>query len=751
MQSRRFPFLLRSNGRASRPRSDKTVMKDKITITTILFLIFGAIVPIVQPAASQIQTVKEQKSSPPKFALLIGINNYISKEIRDLSGAENDVKLMRELLTEVYGFNTQTDIKELLSSSSKPSDKPTGKTILDNFDRHLIENAGNYYTKNKIASPDKGATVVFFYSGHGSHLADDNGDEADGEDETIVPMDGDLIGTKDIRDDEFDRRFSELKKYTTNITFIFDSCHSGTITRGFGSRGLERPKANKNAADATLSETIVASGGDYVAISGSLPNEKALENFLPDQNDMRRNAASPKMEMNGYLTYFLTQTLRETPGASYRDVMKTVKAAVQKRNPEQHPQIEGDVDRAVFGAAVSGKRKTIDILNAKKSGEATVLTIAAGKIVGAFPGGAVSIYQKPGDADPFAVGEIVEPVDYFTANVRVSQTNIPPGAGIVLAMPFFGSDKRVAALDLTANKNAAENTDAGLQMIKRLAQKLENNDYVTAKLALDPLRKNQKDWNIAVVRSAYGEFKKLNPQPLDEKTIAPEDDEDIYYLSSVNGNPLFNFRVRADDANAEEKIQTALEKYVRADNLRALGNEASAIKNGLDLKIIRLKALKTPLENLEDVAENGVLQSPVLSVGDLFSFEVVNKTDHSLFVYIYSIGTDGAIKLLYEPKADGDALPGGQTRKFLNAPLVARATAPYGIETFKLIAATRRFNGGLLEETAITRQISESLNPLESLLARAAANTRDSARVKFDFNEWTTTSLDIEIKAKQRD
>ncbi len=37
-----------------------------------------------------------------------------------------------------------------------------------------------------------------------------------------------------------------------------------------------------------------------------------------------------------------------------------------------------------------------------------ILTIEMGKIVGAYPGGAVTIYSEMGDAEPLAIGEIIE-------------------------------------------------------------------------------------------------------------------------------------------------------------------------------------------------------------------------------------------------------------------------------------------------------------------------------------------------------
>ena len=344
-------------------------MKENFTIITIFSLFFGFVFPTAQNVVSQIpaksDAVKNEIKSVPgqaKFALLVGINDYTDKNIRDLNGSENDVKLMREMLADLYGFKAGVDTKELLSSNKNADEKPTQKAILDNFDKYLIENAKKYFTDNKLSSPDKGATVVFYYSGHGSHLPDDaDKDESDGEDETIVPMDSDQNGSKDIRDDEFAKRFTELKKYTSNITFIFDSCHSGTVTRGFGRRSVERlsaaAKTRGDGTDISLNENMDSAGESYVTISGSLPNELSHEDSMPSQAEIRLKKTNPKNEMNGLMTYYLVQILRENPDTTYRDAIKKVNAAVQKKNSQQHPQVEGDVDRKIFGAAVSRRKK----------------------------------------------------------------------------------------------------------------------------------------------------------------------------------------------------------------------------------------------------------------------------------------------------------------------------------------------------------------------------------------------------------
>ena len=66
-------------------------------------------------------------------------------------------------------------------------------------------------------------------------MPDDNGDETDGYDETIVPSDYISMtdGGNNIRDDELVELLEELsEKRPANVTVTFDSCYSGTAVRG---------------------------------------------------------------------------------------------------------------------------------------------------------------------------------------------------------------------------------------------------------------------------------------------------------------------------------------------------------------------------------------------------------------------------------------------------------------------------------------------------------------------------------------
>ena len=123
-----------------------------------------------------------------KRALLIGINKY-RIDGADLRGCVNDVEDLSAALVECYGFK-KSDI-----------------AVLTDFDatKKAIE-AG---IKALLRDSKSGDVALLHYSGHGSNVPDDNGDEADGRDEILCPTD--LDWDDPLRDDWLRTTFDGMK------------------------------------------------------------------------------------------------------------------------------------------------------------------------------------------------------------------------------------------------------------------------------------------------------------------------------------------------------------------------------------------------------------------------------------------------------------------------------------------------------------------------------------------------------------
>lgn len=138
-----------------------------------------------------------------KIALCIGINDYPGTD-SDLKGCVNDANDWSAVLKK-RGF----EVENLFDKAA------TGKNMRSALGK-------------LVGSAKSGDIVVVQYSGHGSFVPDQDGDEPDGTDECLCPYD--IMTNGPITDDELDIIYG-AKAHGVKIVFISDSCHSGTVAR----------------------------------------------------------------------------------------------------------------------------------------------------------------------------------------------------------------------------------------------------------------------------------------------------------------------------------------------------------------------------------------------------------------------------------------------------------------------------------------------------------------------------------------
>lgn len=144
-----------------------------------------------------------------KYALVIGIN-YIGTAV-ELKGCINDTNNIVNYLTTKCGY-LKRNIKVL--TDNEPL-KPNSLNI--DVEITKLVNCAIY----------NGATELFLsYSGHGTYVRDLNGDEKDGRDECIVPLDYKRTGF--IKDDRLNLLIRKMP-VRCKMYCLFDSCFSGTV------------------------------------------------------------------------------------------------------------------------------------------------------------------------------------------------------------------------------------------------------------------------------------------------------------------------------------------------------------------------------------------------------------------------------------------------------------------------------------------------------------------------------------------
>ena len=138
-----------------------------------------------------------------KLALCIGINDYPGTG-SDLAGCVNDARDWGG----VFQAREYT-VSYLLDGAA------TGKAMR----KALLKILGE---------ASSGDSVIIQYSGHGSFVADKDGDEPDGTDECLCPYDVQTNGP--ITDDELSEIYAS-RAAGVKLAVISDSCHSGTVAK----------------------------------------------------------------------------------------------------------------------------------------------------------------------------------------------------------------------------------------------------------------------------------------------------------------------------------------------------------------------------------------------------------------------------------------------------------------------------------------------------------------------------------------
>lgn len=284
-----------------------------------------------------------------KKALLIGINYRGTKS--ELRGCVSDVKYVRDFITSVYGFSTDPKSMLVLTDDhNDPSFLPLRNNIIQAM--HWL-----------IRDAQPGDSLFFQFSGHGTKVKDLDGDEEDGYDEAICPLDYNTAGL--IIDDEINAILIRNLPPNVRLTAISDSCHSGSVldlpytytTTGELKITNKAKMFAKSAAPGVLNLLVGNKISGIMGIVNSLtqvlnhksrdPHEMATYkgNYFSDTilisgcKDDQTSADTVISGRNtGALTHAFVDTLKLNPHPTYRDLLIGIRNTL-KGSYSQKPQM----------------------------------------------------------------------------------------------------------------------------------------------------------------------------------------------------------------------------------------------------------------------------------------------------------------------------------------------------------------------------------------------------------------------------
>ncbi|KJA13941.1 hypothetical protein HYPSUDRAFT_49516 [Hypholoma sublateritium FD-334 SS-4] len=243
-----------------------------------------------------------------KKALLVGIN-YTGQagDIEELHGCVHDVLAMGQFLID-QGY-LRENIRTLTDDVNDRTRWPTKMNILANID-WLVRDS------------KESDTFFFHFSGHGTRVKDEDGDEREGYDDAILPVDHVKNGY--ILDDELNRRLVKPLSKGCRLTTLVDACHSGT------SMDLPFQYSNNdhcNALVEIIDEKNVKTKGteaDVVSFS-SCRDDEVAEDISSNELDV------------GAMTSIFINAYRD--GLTYRQFFNKIGSLMKGDQHSQKPQL----------------------------------------------------------------------------------------------------------------------------------------------------------------------------------------------------------------------------------------------------------------------------------------------------------------------------------------------------------------------------------------------------------------------------
>lgn len=243
-----------------------------------------------------------------KKALLIGIN-YTGTD-NELNGCINDSENLKNFI--INNKYVEEENITMLNDKLDADHLPTKDNILKQFN-----NIVQFCSENK----DKLVYVFVSYSGHGYYQIDMNGDETDGQDEVLCPIDCDTNGF--IVDDDIKRLLIDKLGPNVKLVFLSDSCHSGTVL------DLKYTYKIGIVNSCVVNRKINDSKCDVVLISGCSDSQTSADAFISNSKN--------ELQYQGAMTASFIKTFHDK--ITYKALIEGMRKYLLKTKFTQIPQL----------------------------------------------------------------------------------------------------------------------------------------------------------------------------------------------------------------------------------------------------------------------------------------------------------------------------------------------------------------------------------------------------------------------------
>ncbi len=645
------------------------------------------------------------------FSLIVAVSEYPNlPEVSWLSGPKNDAALVRDFLlgNKALGFKPETIT--VLANGIDGVQEPTLDAIRTEM-RRLADTV------------EPGDFVYLHFAGHGTQApALDPSSELDGLDELFLPADISDWNpeTRTIKnalvDDEIGAMISKIRDGGADVWAVFDSCHSGTVTRAVSfsnavdreiSRRLEpavlglseavmesaRPKTRGGPVEertSSLNETggrsePVDGRGGFVAFYAAQTNEETPELRLP--------RGMPGRKTHGLFGFSLFETLAQNPALSYRQLGQEIlrKYSVANR-AKPTPLFEGDLDKGIFGQDV------------KDLPQQWPIRMADGKIT--IPAGWLHGLQKH---DELIVME-----------TAIAAEGIP---NLKL--------KVVSVNELSASLESVSTGFTPLQP-EWFARKLSSSVDFNFRLALPDAAGSEK------LAALFQNLQSLDQEGLRLQVVEPDTNADIH-LVHENGSLWFvaddgvivkegqnkTISVRVDGRTAEEAtalVGDTLARMARVTNLIRLGKVFRPSTSGLDVELTAQNPATGELKPLSTLKVSQVVP------GEIVFITARNTETVPLDLNVLYVGSDYSISFIHNARIGSGGV--------LNLDLFDVTDSSFGRERILLVTTPARPQSATedlswLAQPELQRSRAElSQSVFKSVLAEAGfgKTTRGAAR-----------------------